>query len=283
DAFNEDDPDGPQKATRRAYYTLDATLSTNGGLKYRLADGVTEGYDFAGWYLVHEDGSLTHYSFDANLVTGNTFLRALWRQRGAFKVYYSNAKAVDKNGKTIDGLTVQTEGWKDNFNYAENSTVVTSTSTMQSSNPNEYTFVGWYLNTYINTGDTFVAQTVFTEKDPTVSGATAYDTFILYPVFEKVDEQEDTSDKTKLILDANGGTKVAGYNAPEGSSFNSDNTKLVWSDMAINWHVKLPEESKPVYEKDKAEFMGWAYSSDAVAPVFLPGQIIAMDNVNGSG
>lgn len=290
--FNEEDPDGEQYATRRAWYSTEAGVENgvpSDGKRYREVTADDEGYVFAGWYEVHEDGSLTPYNF-STAVTHNLILRAVWKQKGNYQVYYSTEKALDVNGNEIEGLSVAAGETApvDDFKYAENANVVVKSGIVESDDQDQYVFVGWYFdNQVLTAGDVFTARDILAEVHPEAAeGVTTEDTFVLYPVYVKKGEQVDPENtNTGLILDANGGSAVSGLseNLPEGSVLNEDGTQLTltWDNMQVNASVTLPVSN--VYEKENAEFLGWAFSKNAKTPVFVNGQKIGVDNLSGNG
>ena len=283
--FNENDPDGPQYATRRAWY--DTQMGTvNGvpddGKSYRLS-GPGEGYVFAGWYEVHEDGSMTPYNF-SSVVTHNLIIKALWKQQGNFRVYYSTDRALDANGNEIEGLSVapgQTAPI-DTFRYAENANIIVQSGGV-AADDEEYVFAGWYFgNQVLAAGNVFTADPDLASLHPLETDGTP-DTFVLYPVYIKVGgSTEPTTTRTSLVLDANGGSKDGSFTAPENSQWlTDDQLELAWDEMPTNGSVDLPEGN--IYLRDKYEFLGWAFSRDAKTPAFVAGQRVGVDNLPGSG
>ncbi len=283
--FNTQDPNGEQPSPRRAWYNTDPTGTD--GLRYRKAAGPQEGYAFAGWYRENEDGSLTPYNFDADIVTGNTVLKAVWKQRGAFAVVYSTEKALDRNGNEIAGLTVTGSAPADTFRYAENASVVVASGAVAAEGRS---FVGWYFNNEVLTaGDVFTANPLLAQKDPAAAedDSAAYDTFVLYPVFAAENEGGTEEAVTCLILDANGGTVTEGYEFPAQAVTAADGAQvtLSWSGLAVNADVTLPgtQNGLNVFSRSNAEFLGWAFSRTAKTPVFTAGQTVGVDNLAGNG
>ena len=292
DEFNTADPEGAQPAQRKAYYTTDASKSTD-GLRYRQA-GEEEGYEFAGWYRVMEDGSLVPYNFES-LVTGNLTIRAIWRQKGSFRVFYSTEKALDRNGNEIEGLDAGSfkeapEAPEDDFRYAENATVVVRSGSVELEEAG-YRFIGWYFNNRVlSAGDVFTADPLLAEKQPGMETEdAAYDTFILYPVFAKAEEEEPAGEEmiTRLILDANGGSYTEGYPLPEEAALNSDGSRilLAYTNLPVNGTVDLPaaKDGNDIFTRENAEFLGWAFSREAKTPVFKAGRKVGLDNLEGAG
>ena len=111
DEFNEKDPDGTQPSTRKAYYTTDEGEATDTETKYAV-DGTA--YSFVGWYEVDkETGQLIGlYNFDAG-ITGNTYLKAVWRSVGVYTVKYSQDGGTSIN--LILLLQAQFRHLKDTF------------------------------------------------------------------------------------------------------------------------------------------------------------------------
>ena len=290
--FNTADPDGIQPSPRRAYYDTDPEGSYD-GFRYRRASGEEEGYDFAGWYEVGRDGSLAPYNFENSTVTGNTILRAVWKQRGSFRIFYSTSHGVDRNGNVIADLTVTGTAPADSYRYAENASVVVMPGAVaaESGDGAEYEFGGWYFNnSVLSAGDVFAANTVLVEKHPDAADddSAPYDTFVLYPVFvEKGAEEVSQDSVTKLVLDGNGGTVTGGYVLPAEAEIGGRADQVVFSytNLPVNAAVTLPgdQSGMQIFEKENAEFLGWAFSSDARTPVFTPGQRVGVDNLAGSG
>ena len=297
DEFNEEDPNGAQPKSRKAYYTQNAAESTD-GLHYRPIANDDEGYEFAGWYLVDDTGASAskyqRFNFDETFVKGNMILRAMWKQKGAFQVYYSTAKAVDPSGNTIAGMTVTGEAPVDDFRYANDSTIVVLPGVMtpHPADNIEYDFMGWYINNGVYAaGEVFEANPYLVERHPEGGENAPYDTFILYPVFQAKGEGNGDHNRTMLVLDANGGSATPGYVLDEGASYNADRTQVYFAqnDLPLNMDVELPvelpgtQEGLNVFTKEKAEFLGWAFSRDAKTPAFVAGQIVGVDNDQGGG
>ena len=289
--FNETDPDGPQPSPRKAFYSENETdQNLPGSTKHFRPAEENEGYDFIGWYEVLEDGSLTPYNFDTE-VTHNLILKAVWREKGNFRVYYSTDKALDVNGNELTDITVGTApGFvhDGDFLYSEDANIVVQNKSVepQGEDAAEYEFVGWYFNNRIlNPGDIFSANPILAEMYPGETEGTP-NTFILYPVFNKRTQEIPHTINTALILDMNGGKTSLSTPAGENPDYlvNTEKTQISYSEEKINAAIDLPENTgEAVFTKDKCEFLGWAFSKDAKSPVFIDGQRIGIDNLSGSG
>jgi len=278
---------------RKAAYRLidgaeDWQADSYDGLRYRLA-GEQEGYGFVGWYEVNADGSLSPYSFETE-ITHNLTLRAVWAKKGKLKIRYSMEKVLDLDGSELGPDYVLTgTAPEDPFGYAENATSLAKSgqglSLVQPEEDQEtYVFYGWYYDgRVISEGNLFeVLEALATERSP---GSQSLDTIVLYPVFsakQPVQPPEDL-DRTSIILDANGGHRVADFELPENGAWNEGTLILYVEDMQVNAAVTLPTE--PVYEMDdpNIEFLGWAFSPTARLPNFLAGETVGVDNEEGNG
>lgn len=308
DEFDTEDPTGVQPSSRKAYYTQNSKLSTDGKRYRKVEEGDQDGYAFAGWYSVDSSSGTdkyTKYSFNNSFVTGNLLLRAMWKQKGEYRVYYSTEKALDPNGNEIKSVTVNGTAPVDEFRYARESAVVVQSGVMQainvdSSSDKEYDFIGWYVgNGVYAAGDVFFADPVLVERWPGSGEGAPYDTFILYPVFRDKDAGNGNNGRTTLILDANGGKRTPGYtDLPVYAYFNSEYNKVYYSEtvstsaddssgLSLNMDAELPlpkdQDGKNVFYMDDAEFLGWAFSRDAKTPAFKAGQIVGVDNDSGNG
>ena len=305
DEFNTEDPNGEQPRSRKAYYTTNASESTDGGLRYRPAnEEEDEGFEFAGWYLVDENNTTgkkyQRFNFEESFVKENMILRAMWKQRGAYRVYYSMAKAVDPSGNPISGLTLSGTAPVDDFLYANDSTILVLAGdaldpiNAQAADNTEYDFLGWYFNNGVYAaGEVFEANPYLAERypGPDTPANAPYDTFILYPVFQTAGDGSGDTSHTMLVLDSNGGYATEGYVLPEEAAFNGDKTQVYFlqNDIPLNMDVELPVQlpadqgSKNVFSKDKAEFLGWAFNRDAKTPAFVASQIVGVDNDQGGG
>ena len=308
DEFDTTDPTGVQTTTRKAYYTQNAKESTDDKTYRKVEEDDQDGYTFAGWYSVDSSSGTdkyTKYSFANSFVTGNLLLRAMWKQKGEYRVYYSNEKALDANGNVIEKVTVGGTPPTDEYKYARESPVVVQSGVMQainvdSSSDKEYDFIGWYVgNGVYAAGDVFFADPVLVERWPGSDENAPYDTFILYPVFRDKDAGNGNNGRTTLILDANGGKKTPDYkDLPVYAYYNAKGDKVYYSEtvststddstgLSLNMDAELPlpedQDGKNVFYRDNAEFLGWAFSRDAKTPAFKAGQIVGVDNDTGNG
>lgn len=313
DEFNFDDPEGPQPATRKAYYTTNVNEASDPYTHYRKVEESQneeeendEGFVFVGWYKVGKRGNgeeqLTRYDF-SDAVQSNMVLRAMWREKGEYRVFYSTEKALDPNGNVINGVTIHGEAPVDTHTYAKDSAVVVEhavmTLTNDSSPSAQYNHVGWYIGrAYYAEGDCFLANPNYADPYPGSPENSKADTFILYPVFQRKDDAADLSGKTKLILDANGGAMTPGFDVnslPKHAFFNGE-TQIYYTDQAtasgeedasnsltVNMDAELPLPETNVFSKPNAEFLGWAFSRDAKEPDFKSGQLVGVDNENFDG
>lgn len=169
---------------RKAYYTLNPALSSDGGKTYSVDN---KAYSLVGWYEVdQETGRLKGlYNFDGG-VTGNTILRAVWRTVGEYTVRYST-EAVDASGNPLysDAEDEETridtgDGTApvDSSVYADKSN--SAIARAPSSNPEDYVFMGWYYDgrTY-GPGDAFMIKAELANADKEIW---------LYPVYVKYDD-----------------------------------------------------------------------------------------------
>ena len=318
DEFKEKDADIADHLPGKAYYSQNQKDSTDGGKKYRRIEEpedpeeeADEGYTFIAWYLVNKDENtgeetLERFNFQESYVTGNMILRAMWQQRGNYRVYYSKAKALDTNGNEITTVTVGGTAPVDDFKYANESAIpilgdennVMEAHNKNSSDKTKYNFVGWYFdNKVYATGDVFFANSLLAEKspEPFPGEEDLYNTFVLYPVFRDAGDGNDNAAKTSLVLDANGGAWNDLYTKSlPSNAYLKDNNKVYYSEesggqtMSLNMDALLPlptddENHQNIFVKEKCEFLGWAFSKDAKAAKFKPGQLVGVDNDDGSG
>lgn len=173
---------------RKAYYTQEASLSTDGNKPYKQD---TRAYSLVGWYEVDiETGQLKGlYNFDAG-VTGNTYLRAVWRIIGEYRVAYSvegvnedgtPLYAENEDGNTTTERVVGANAPTDINKYADKSNSAIGSAI--GVEPTGYTFTGWYYNGKVyNPGDAFMIQA---ELDVTSLDTVEDKTITIYPVFVK--------------------------------------------------------------------------------------------------
>ena len=319
DEFDMEHPDGIQPESRKAEYVpvtgedgtpTDPSVSTDGEKKYRIPDpdSTTEGYVFSGWYKVDENAAAgkkyTLFNFNEQ-ITENLTIQAMWREKGSFYVYYSKDHAVDLNGNEVDNLTLS--GWVPEYDtengYADGSPIVVKSSGVRASDPDdpdkEYEFVGWYFNNEVAAANGILtANRYLAEQNPESTDPRApYDTFILYPVFRTATYGSTSSEESSLILDANGGHRTHGYtlestiakyypeDAVEENQTQVHFTKQLLLNMDVTLPIQLPgtQGNMDVFQKDKAEFLGWAFNPSAKTPAFYAKQIVGVDNDSGSG
>lgn len=302
DEFNMNDPTGDQPATRKAYYTEDPTVD-NDGKKYRPVENDEEGYEFAGWYKVEEEQGAagqkaSRYNFGEK-ITENTTLRAMWKTKGNFLVYYDVSYAVDESGEEVEGLTITGEAPVDEFKYGADSTIPVlpcpdNAKLSATKDGKQYDLVGWFfVEDVVAPGGVHTANRLYAERHPVIDSGNPrrpYNTFIFRPVFKVATPPDNSASYTSLILDANGGEQNTEYTLlPEDAEYREGGKQVWFTQKLLNMAVKLPvklpdsEGSKNVFVKEKAEFLGWAFNSRAVEPTFYPNQIIGVDNQTGSG
>jgi LPXTG-motif cell wall-anchored protein/uncharacterized repeat protein (TIGR02543 family) len=255
---------------RRAYYSLDGNVSSNGGQKYSQDATV---YSLVGWYQVDtETGELMGvYNFDGGIVD-NTWIRAIWRKVGDYTVAYSNL-GVDSNGNAVeypeddeleregrissspDGVPVDYSHYADKSNTAFANPITDP--------PEGYSFIGWYYNGNVyNPGDVFTVMSELADEN---------DTVWLYPVFVSY---EDLPVRTTHIywysnfVDTNGdqiGTLTSSTQA-------SNETRN--ADIQINKEIDIIDidqfltslnDGETDYRSfyDGYRFVGWAKVQDA--------------------
>lgn len=304
DEFNMDDPTGDQPTTRMAYYVQDESLSTDGGKKYRPVQSEEEGYEFGGWYKVERtsgfaDEKLIQYNF-ADKITENTTIRALWKKKGSFYVYYL-LEAVDENGEPVDDLIITGTAPVDEFKYASDSSIPVLPSTVKARNEEgvEYELAGWYFaESVVAPGGVHKADRFAAERHPAIDVTNPrrpYNTFVLRPCFKVADLPHNDAKETSLILDANGGERNTRYTSlPDGAQYNDDGTQVLYTQKLLNMSVTLPLQLPPsegneedgesnVFVKGEQTFLGWAFNRTARRPALYPRQIVGIDNEEGTG
>ncbi len=304
DEFNMDDPTGDQPTTRMAYYVQDESLSTDGGKKYRPVQSEEEGYEFGGWYKVEStsgfaDEKLIQYNF-ADKITKNTTIRALWKKKGSFYVYYL-LEAVDENGEPVDDLIITGTAPVDEFKYASDSSIPVLPSTVKARNEDgvEYELAGWYFaESVVAPGGVHKADRFAAERHPAIDVTNPrrpYNTFVFRPCFKLADLPHNDAKETSLILDANGGERNTRYTSlPDGAQYNDDGTQVLYTQKLLNMSVTLPLQLPPsegneedgesnVFVKGEQTFLGWAFNRTARRPALYPRQIVGIDNEEGIG
>lgn len=313
DEFNSDEPEGVQPATRRAYYTDDADdpLLTQAEKRTKYGKtGTGNAYKLLGWFKVDETAQagqqLKRFDFANETVTGNLILRAMWRQEGDIYVYYSMDHAVNTNGATANNLTLHGEPLQDvdsdgNYiKYQDNSSVMVpvgsgdnqTTVYATDKDLNRYDLVGWFYHGQVTpAGGIFTADPYDVDQHPVIDASNPrrpFDTVILYPVFRTGSDESTGGNETALILDANGGRRNESYDQldPSIAAYTSDGTQIRYTkklllNMDVDLPISLPDND--VFVKDKAELLGWATNKDAKQPNFTAGQLVGVDNNDGSG
>lgn len=313
DEFNSDEPEGVQPATRRAYYTDDADdpLLTQAEKRTKYGKtGTGNAYKLLGWFKVDETAQagqqLKRFDFANETVTGNLILRAMWRQEGDIYVYYSMDHAVNTNGATANNLTLHGEPLQDvdsdgNYiKYQDNSSVMVpvgsgdnqTTVYATDDDGNRYDLVGWFYHGQVTpAGGIFTADPYDVDQHPVIDASNPrrpFDTVILYPVFRTGSDESTGGNETALILDANGGRRNEAYDQldPSIAAYTSDGTQVRYTkklllNMDVDLPISLPDND--VFVKDKAELLGWATNKDAKQPNFTAGQLVGVDNNDGSG
>lgn len=292
DEFNESDPDGTQPSTRKAYYTQDAKLSTDG----KTYSEDPKAYSLVGWYEVdQETGELKGlYDFEGG-ATGNTIIRAVWRTVGQYRVQYSTEGVnedgtplyvKDESGAETDKRVVGDTAPTDNNKYADKSNSAIGAAI--GVEPDGYVFTGWYYNGKMyNPGDKFI---IMSELDVTDLDEDKDDTITIYPVFVKY---EDLPVKTTHIywygntVD-NTGTAIEGV-----TSANEPKDETTHENLQVNKAIdiksvtSLPNVST-LYTGYK--FKGWAKldestpNSTAVTPWLIwdeDSETYTVDGVSG--
>ena len=257
DEFNEKDPDGTQPSTRKAYYTTDEGEATDTETKYAV-DGTA--YSFVGWYEVDkETGQLIGlYNFDAG-ITGNTYLKAVWRSVGVYTVKYSQDGVTAEGDPLLDDdeKRISTNGTApvDENRYIDKSYTSVAGSI---SAPEGYVFTGWYYNgAMYNAGDVLLIQSEMANDKREIW---------LYPVFVPI--EDIPVEVTQITFHGNG------YNSQTEMETNgnvtvykdsSEDPTIVIYPEIINKTVSL-EGSNGYFSRPGFVFKGWALSAEATTP-----------------
>ena len=247
---------------RKAYYTLDPALSSDGGKTYSVDN---KAYSLVGWYEVdQETGQLKGlYNFDGG-VTGNTILRAVWRSVGEYTVKYST-EAVDASGNPLyadpddEGSRIDTgEGTApvDHSVYADKSN--SAIARAPSSTLEDYVFMGWYYDgKSYGPGDAFMIKSELANADKEIW---------LYPVYVKYEDLPVTV--THIHWYAN-------YNDRLGNQINDRTEDNQPSDYTTNDPLQL-NVAVDIMDIDELlngstayagyQFLGWAKTQGANEP-----------------
>ena len=257
DEFNEKDPDGTQPSTRKAYYTTDEGEATDTETKYAV-DGTA--YSFVGWYEVDkETGQLIGlYNFDAG-ITGNTYLKAVWRSVGVYTVKYSQDGVTAEGDPLLDDdeKRISTNGTApvDKNQYIDKSYTSVAGSI---SAPEGYVFTGWYYNgAMYNAGDVLLIQSEMANDNREIW---------LYPVFVPI--EDIPVEVTQITFHGNGNNSQIKMK-PNGNNVtvhtdNEDPTIVIYPEI-INKTVSL-EGSNQYFSRPGFVFKGWALSAEATTP-----------------
>ncbi len=315
DEFNTDDPEGVQPATRTAYYTDDENdpLLTDKEKKVKYAKTEAgNAYSFIGWFKVDENAiagqQYKRFDFKNEKVKDNLILKAMWRQGGKIRIYYSDTP-VDSKGNPVDfeklyewGDITQDVENGEYRKYKDYSNAMVPLHVDAAGNPgkqlqakdaegNVYNLIGWYFDSNVYAaGDLFSVNPYLVEKSP-LDGK--YDTLILYPVFQTATETSTGDHDTGLILHSNGGQKTENFDLVEAfgediAKFDKDKGEDVVvfkQQFLLNQGVTLPIvlPTGDIFKKEKAEFVGWAFSKDAKKADFGRGWVVGIDNEQGGG
>ena len=259
DEFNEKDPDGTQPSTRKAYYTTDKGEATDTETKYAV-DGTA--YSFVGWYEVDkETGQLIGlYNFDAG-ITGNTYLKAVWRSVGVYTVKYSQDGVTAEGDPLLDDdeKRISTNGTApvDENQYIDKSYTSVAGSI---SAPEGYVFTGWYYNgAMYNAGDVLLIQSEMANDKREIW---------LYPVFVPI--EDIPVEVTQITFHGNGYNSRTEMETNENDNVtvNKDNREdptIVIYPEKINKTVSL-EGSNQYFSRPGFVFKGWALSAEATTP-----------------
>ena len=257
DEFNEKDPDGTQPSTRKAYYTTDEGEATDTETKYAV-DGTA--YSFVGWYEVDkETGQLIGlYNFDAG-ITGNTYLKAVWRSVGVYTVKYSQDGVTAEGDPLLDDdkSRISTNGTapKDENQYIDKSYTSVAGSI---SAPEGYVFTGWYYNgAMYNAGDVLLIQSEMANDNREIW---------LYPVFVPI--EDIPVEVTQITFHGNGynsRTEMKTNGNVTVYKDNSEDPTIVIYPEIINKTVSL-EGSNQYFSRPGFVFKGWALSAEATTP-----------------
>ena len=257
DEFNEKDPDGTQPSTRKAYYTTDEGEATDTETKYAV-DGTA--YSFVGWYEVDkETGQLIGlYNFDAG-ITGNTYLKAVWRSVGVYTVKYSQDGVTAEGDPLLDDdeKRISTNGTApvDKNQYIDKSYTSVAGSI---SAPEGYVFTGWYYNgAMYNAGDVLLIQSEMANDKREIW---------LYPVFVPI--EDIPVEVTQITFHGNGYNSQTEMETNGNVTVYKDNSEdptIVIYPEIINKTVSL-EGSNQYFSRPGFVFKGWALSAEATTP-----------------
>ena len=217
-----------------AYYTTDASKSTDGGMKYAYVENA---YDLLGWYVVDmETGETTDelFNFDTP-TTSNIWIRAKWHRNGDFPIYYSaegvdktGAELLDDNGDRITGANAPTDVAR--YDDGANSAML-----MACDPPQGYVFLGWYYAGKVyDPGEKFIVDAAQANEEGAI---------VIYAAYEKID-----SVPVRV-------THITWYDnftedPVEGTNYKTDD------ELQIN--AAVPIESSTLFTRYGYKFLGWA-------------------------
>ena len=236
---------------RKAYYTTDPSLSSDGGKTYSPDQNT---YSLVGWYKVNDDGTLEPYNFSSP-VTGNLTLRALWRVVGQYQVKYS-MDGVDLDGEPIyfkdengepteNRVQATTTPPVDGNKYADKSS---SSILSPVTPPSGYTFAGWYYNGHVyNPGDSFIVDADLADDNKDVW---------LYPVFLTIEDQP--VEVTHIRFLGNGGTTelTSDDTATPPYEVSDASTTVTMNDIQPNTLVDIAATAE-YFTRTGYTFIGW--------------------------
>ena len=217
-----------------AYYTTDASKSTDGGKKYAL---VEKAYDLIGWYVVDmETGETTDelFNFDTPM-TSNIWIRAKWHRNGDFPIYYSaegvdktGAELKDENDQRITGANAPTDVAR--YDDGANSAMLIACDA-----PAGYVFLGWYYAGKVyDPGEKFVVD---------AAQANDEDRIVIYAVYEKIN-----SVPVRV-------THITWYDNFTENPASPANYKTV-DNLQINKAIAI--EPSTLFSRPGYKFLGWA-------------------------
>ena len=254
DEFNNSDPNGTQPSTRLAYYTTDASKSTD-NKKYRDED---RAYALIGWYdITNGQDNAKPYNFGTE-ITGNLILQAKWRRVGEYSVRYETSGYIkDLDGKlTPDQTVVGSNGPSDSNKYADQS----DSSILSSLNaPEGYVFVGWYLKEQTkNPGDVFVIHAEDADENKVIH---------IYPIFQKYESQPIPVTHIDFYANYNdlAGLPIGNVTAQTEGVYSYTDIQINKGYDIISVATAIAKGTAAATEYDGYTFLGWSKKRDAKA------------------